>query len=54
MELIWIIIIVFGLASLLLLVLGFWTNWEMTRKERESDQRKGNDGQDGTPPAKPR
>lgn len=35
MDLIWDIIIVFGLASLLLLVVGIWTHLDMRKKQRE-------------------
>jgi len=37
MELIWDIIIVFGLVSLLLLVLGIWTHLDMRKKQRQDE-----------------
>jgi len=42
MNLIWNIISVFGLVSLLLLVIGIWTHFDMRKKQRhdESDAAK--------------
>jgi uncharacterized membrane protein len=37
METIWGIISVFGLVSMLLLVVGIWTHLDMRKKQREED-----------------
>ena len=42
MELIWNIIIVFGLASLLILVVGIWTQSDMRKKQRQDEPETAN------------
>jgi len=37
MDLIWDIIRVFGLVSMLLLVLGIWTHLDMRKKQRQEE-----------------
>ena len=50
MELIWNIISVFGLVSMLMLVLGIWTHLDMRKKQRqeESDAAKREKNHDAT------
>jgi len=42
MDLIWNIIIVFGLVSLLILVVDIWTHLEMRKKQRQDEPETAN------------
>jgi len=50
MDLIWNLISIFGLGALLVLGVAFWTQWEMTRKQREQEEESRKERQKNTPP----